>query len=71
MKGFTAHRMVGQEDKQLLKEIETLAEIIEWLEHKEHCDLDRASESITVDEKEIKEWLKSPSLDRVRSWLKK
>ena len=63
--------MSKKNDKELLEEIEALGEIIEWLEHKEHCDLGQVSESFAVGEKELEQWLRSPSLDRARSWLKR
>jgi hypothetical protein len=63
--------MSKKNDKELLEEIEALGEIIEWLEHKEHSDLKKVSESFPVDEKELEAWLRSPSLHKARSWLKR
>ena len=63
--------MSRQKDKELLEELEALGEIIEWLENRDICDLNQPSENVAVDERELEQWLKSPSLARARSWLKR
>lgn len=63
--------MSKQKDRELLDELEALGEIIEWLENNERRDLGQVSESIAVDEHELDEWLKAPSLSQARSWLKR
>jgi hypothetical protein len=63
--------MSKQKDRELLDELEALGEIIEWLENSERCDPGQASESIAVDEHELEQWLKAPSLAKARSWLKR
>ncbi len=70
LKGIPARSMSKHNDRELLEELEALGEIIEWLEHREHCDLRQASESLVVDEHEVEQWLRAPSLARARSWLK-
>jgi hypothetical protein len=63
--------MNKKKDRELLDELEALGEVIEWLENSDRCDLGQASESIPVDEHELEQWLKSPSLTQARSWLKR
>ena len=56
-------------DKELIEQMEALEEIINWLEEKDKVDIDKASETMHVDEEEIDEWLKSPKLKKVLEWL--
>ena len=57
-------------DKELFEEMESLGDIIEWLENR-NADEGKSSQSLVVDEKALKEWLKKPTLEQARSWLKK
>jgi hypothetical protein len=63
--------MSKHKDRELLDELEALGEIIEWLENSERSDTGKAPESIPVDEHELEQWLKAPSLSQARSWLKR
>ena len=63
--------MSKHKDRELLDELEALGEIIEWLENSERSDTGKTPESITVDEHELEQWLKAPSLSQARSWLKR
>jgi len=63
--------MSKHKDRELLDELEALGEIIEWLENSGRIDNGKASESITVDEHELEQWLKAPSVAQARSWLKR
>lgn len=56
-------------DKELIEQMEALEEIINWLEEKDKVDIEKASETMHVDEEEIDEWLKSPKLKKVLEWL--
>lgn len=62
--------MSRQRDKDLFEEMDSLGDIIEWLENR-NSDEGKSSQSFAVDENELKEWLKKPTLELVRSWLKK
>ncbi len=70
-KGIMAGSMSKKKDKELLEELEALGETIEWLEQRSQCDFEHVSKSVVVKEQELKEWLRSPSLNHARSWLKK
>ena len=63
--------MIKKKDRELLDELEALGEIIEWLENSERCYPGQTPESIAVDEHELEQWLKTPSLAQARSWLKR
>ena len=58
-------------DKELIEQMEALEEIINWLEEKDKADIDKATETMHVDEEEIDEWLKSPRLKKVLEWLER
>ncbi|MCX8044648.1 MAG: hypothetical protein N3B18_11080 [Desulfobacterota bacterium] len=62
---------MNKKDRELIEQIEALEEIISWLEQKEKTDLSEASATMSVDEDEVDEWLRSPELEKVREWLKK
>ena len=62
--------MIRQAEKELLEEMESLGDIIEWLENR-NSDQGKKLQSYAVDEKALKEWLKKPTLEQARSWLKK
>ncbi|GEM_PF-3449444 len=57
-------------DKELFEEMESLGDIIAWLENR-NADEGKSPQSFVVDEKTLKEWLKKPTLEQARSWLKK
>ena len=57
-------------DKELFDEMESLGDIIAWLESR-NADEGKSTQSFVVDEKALKEWLKKPTLEQARSWLKK
>lgn len=58
-------------DRELIEQMEALEDVLEWLESKDSSDLDSVSGSgfVQVEENELKEWLKSPKLQRVRRWI--
>ena len=62
--------MIRQSDRELLEELESLGEVIEWLENR-NCDVGKSVRAYTVDDDELREWLKKPSLELARSLLKK
>jgi hypothetical protein len=62
--------MSRQIDKKLFEEMESLGDIIAWLENR-NADDGKSPQSFVVDEKALKEWLKKPTLEQARSWLKK
>jgi len=62
--------MSRQIDKKLFEEMESLGDIIAWLENR-NADDGESPQSFVVDEKALKEWLKKPTLEQARSWLKK
>ena len=62
--------MSRQTDRQLLEELDTLGEIIEWLENRKFDD-GKSSASLVIDPKELEDWLKQPTVEQARSWLKK
>jgi hypothetical protein len=57
-------------DKELFEEMESLGDIIEWLENR-NADVEKQPQSFAIDEKALKEWLEKPTLEQARSWLKK
>lgn len=57
-------------DKELFEEMESLGDIIEWLENR-NAGEGKSPQSLVIDEKALKEWLKKPTLEQARSWLKK
>ncbi len=59
----------GTKDRDIIEQMEALEEIIEWLEEKDDTDIDRALQTVDVDEDEIDNWLNSPKLKKVRRWL--
>ena len=52
-------------DRELIEQMEALSDIVDWLEQKNSTDMENASESVSVDEDEIDEWLKSPPLKKM------
>lgn len=60
---------VPMKDRELIDQMEALEDVLEWLESKDSSDLDSVSGFVQVGENELKEWLKSPKLQRVRRWL--
>ena len=56
-------------DSELIKQMEALEEVIDWLEKKGDTDLKNAEENAPVDEDELDNWLQSPDLEKVRKWL--
>ena len=44
-------------DRELIEELESLEEIIGWLEEREHSDLKMAIENVHVDSDEVLDWI--------------
>ncbi len=57
-------------DKEIFEEMESLGDIIEWLENR-NAGEGKNPQSLVIDDKALKEWLKKPTLEQARSWLKK
>jgi len=48
-------------DRELIEELETLEEVIGWLEEKGRSDLREAIENVPVDKEEISDWMSEAS----------
>ena len=53
-------------DRDLIEQMEALDEVIQWLESKDHCDLEEAEKICKVEKDEISTWLDDPRLIRFR-----
>ena len=54
-------------DRELIEELETLEEIIGWLEERDHSDLKMAIENVPVDRDEVIGWISSSSEKTLKS----
>ena len=57
-------------DRELIKELEALEEIIGWLEEKDRSDLSEAIENVSVDEEEIYEWMSDAGVIKTDKTIK-